>query len=71
MDDGLSDIFSEEERAALWISVGVGATGIAVAEGRVILADDDLAGAVPALARIDRVLRADRLPLDDRRADHR
>ena len=27
--------------------------------------------AVPAVARIDRVLRADRLPLDDRRADHR
>jgi PAS domain S-box-containing protein len=47
MDDGLSDIFSEEERAALWISVGVGATGIAVAEGRVILADDDLPAQFP------------------------
>ena len=27
--------------------------------------------AVPAVARVDRVLRADRLPFDDRRADHR
>ena len=32
-----------EERAKLWISVGVGATGVAVAEDRVVLADDDLA----------------------------
>ncbi len=28
-------------------------------------------GAVPAVAPVDRVLRADRLPVDDRRADHR
>ena len=71
MDDGLADLFTPEERAGLWISVGVGATGIAVAEGRVIVADDDLAGQLPALARVDRVLRADRFPLDDRGADHR
>ena len=42
-DDGLSAIFSEEERAKLWISVGVGATGTAVAEDRVVVAGDDLA----------------------------
>ena len=47
MDDGLSDLFTEEERAALWIGVGVGATGIAVAEGRVIRADDDLPSRFP------------------------
>ena len=46
-DDGLSDIFSAEERAQLWISVGVGATGTAVAENRVILADGDLASYFP------------------------
>ncbi len=46
-DDGLSDIFSTEERAQLWISVGVGATGTAVAENRVILADGDLASYFP------------------------
>jgi len=43
LDNGLSAQFSAEERAKLWISVGVGATGIAVAEDRVIVADDDLA----------------------------
>ena len=47
LDDGLSDIFSAEERAQLWISVGVGATGTAVAENRVILADGDLASYFP------------------------
>ncbi len=47
MDDGLSERFSEEERASLWISVGVGATGTAVAEDRVIVADDDLASQFP------------------------
>ena len=36
-----------EERAKLWISVGVGATGMAVAEDRVIVADDDLAAQFP------------------------
>ena len=42
LDDGLSEAFSAEERASLWISVGVGATGKAVAEDRVVVADDDL-----------------------------
>src|SRR4029078_8162937 len=36
-----------EERAQLWISVGVGATGTAVAENRVILAEGDLAEYFP------------------------
>ena len=46
-DDGLRERFSDEERAALWISVGVGATGMAVAEDRVVLAGDDLAALFP------------------------
>ena len=50
LDNGLSAIFSAEERAKLWISVGVGATGIAVAEDRVIVADDDLAAQFPPSA---------------------
>jgi PAS domain S-box-containing protein len=47
MDDGLSDTFDSEARAKLWISVGVGATGIALAEDRVIIGDDDLASLFP------------------------
>jgi PAS domain S-box-containing protein len=47
MDDGLGGQFTDEERAKLWISVGVGATGIAVAQDRVIVADDDLAAQFP------------------------
>jgi PAS domain S-box-containing protein len=47
LDDGLADRFSAEERAQLWISVGVGATGMAVAEGRVVIADDDLEAQFP------------------------
>ena len=47
MDDGLGAQFSEEERAKLWISIGVGATGTAVAEDRVIVADDDLPAQFP------------------------
>jgi PAS domain S-box-containing protein len=47
LDDGLSDQFSAEERAQLWIDVGVGATGVAVAEDRVVVADDDLAALFP------------------------
>ena len=46
-DDGLSGMFSAEERAQLWISVGVGATGTAVAEDRVIVSDGDLASLFP------------------------
>ena len=47
MDDGLAGQFTAEERAKLWISVGVGATGVAVAEDKVVLADDDLASLFP------------------------
>ena len=71
LDDGVGEQFTDEERAKLWISVGVGATGTAVAEDRVVVAGDDLVGPVPAVARVHRVLRAHRVPLDDRRADHR
>ena len=46
-DDGLGEKFDAEERAKLWISVGVGATGTAVAEDRVVIAGDDLAGLFP------------------------
>lgn len=41
-DDGLARLFTPEERAKLWISVGHGATGVAVAEDRVVVAGDDL-----------------------------
>ncbi len=50
LDDGLSEEFTPEERASLWISVGVGATGTAVAEDRVVVADDDLASLFPPSA---------------------
>ena len=46
-DDGLGRRFSDEERAHLWISVGEGATGVAVAEDRVVVAGDDLASLFP------------------------
>ena len=60
----------DEERAKLWISVGVGATGVAVAEDRVVDRRRRPGRPVPAVARVDTILRADRLPLDDRGADH-
>jgi PAS domain S-box-containing protein len=47
LDDGLGEQIGPEERAKLWISIGVGATGIAVAEDRVIVADDDLVSQFP------------------------
>lgn len=48
LDDGvLGRLFTPEERAKLWISVGDGATGIAVAEDRVVVADDDLVAQFP------------------------
>ena len=47
MDDGLAALFTPEERSQLWISVGVGATGIAVAEDRVVLAEGNLADQFP------------------------
>ena len=43
-------MFTAEERASLWISIGVGATGTAVAEERVVVADDDLAAPFPPSA---------------------
>ena len=46
-DDGLGRRFTDEERAQLWISVGEGATGVAVAEDRVVVAGDDLASLFP------------------------
>jgi PAS domain S-box-containing protein len=46
-DDGLARLFSAEERARLWISVGKGATGMAVAEDRVVVAGDHLAELFP------------------------
>jgi PAS domain S-box-containing protein len=46
-DDGLRKQFSAEERMNLWISVGEGATGVAVAEDRVVVAGDDLASLFP------------------------
>ncbi len=46
-DDGLRRQFTEEERAKLWISIGVGATGSAVADDRVVIAGDDLASQFP------------------------
>ena len=46
-DDGLSRHFTDEERAMHWISVGEGATGVAVAEDRVVVAGDDLASLFP------------------------
>ncbi|MGH2473676.1 MAG: GAF domain-containing protein, partial [Candidatus Limnocylindrales bacterium] len=46
-DDGVGRRFSEEERANLWISVGDGATGAALAEDRIVIAGDDLADLFP------------------------
>jgi PAS domain S-box-containing protein len=46
-DDGVGRRFSDAERANLWISVGDGATGTALAEDRVVVAGDDLADLFP------------------------
>ena len=46
-DSGLSLLFSAEERADLWIELGVGATGRALAENRVIVAGDNLVAEFP------------------------
>jgi hypothetical protein len=46
-DDGIGRRFSADERSKLWISIGVGATGRAVAEDRVIVARDDLPSLFP------------------------
>jgi PAS domain S-box-containing protein len=47
MDDGRMPMITDNDRQTLWISVGVGVTGQAVAEDRVIVADDDLASLFP------------------------
>jgi PAS domain S-box-containing protein len=47
MDDGRMPMITDNDRESLWISVGVGATGTAVAEDRVVVADDDLASLFP------------------------
>ena len=52
-DSGLSLLFSAEERAELWIELGVGATGRALAENRVIVASDNLVDEFPASAQSD------------------
>jgi PAS domain S-box-containing protein len=49
-DSGLRGLFSPDEIADLWLDVGVGATGIAVAEDRVITAGDHLAAQFPPSA---------------------
>ncbi|MGZ9277196.1 MAG: GAF domain-containing protein [Candidatus Limnocylindrales bacterium] len=46
-DDGVGRKFTAEERANLWITVGDGATGTALAEDRVVIAGDDLASLFP------------------------
>ncbi len=52
-DSGLSDTFTPGEIAELWIDLGEGATGRALAEDRVILAGDDLAAEFPASPQSD------------------
>ena len=46
-DSGLSAKFTPEQLADLWLPVGVGATGIAVAEDRVVTAGEDLRSQFP------------------------
>jgi PAS domain S-box-containing protein len=46
-DSGLSAKFTPEQLGELWLPVGVGATGIAVAEDRVVTAGDDLRNEFP------------------------
>ena len=52
-DCGLSETFTPEERADLWIELGVGATGRALAENRVMVAGDDLVAEFPASPQSD------------------
>ena len=47
LDSGVRDQFTDEERSKLWIDIGVGATGTAVAEDRVVLAFGDLVDQFP------------------------
>jgi PAS domain S-box-containing protein len=52
-DSGLALLFSDEERADLWIELGVGATGRALAENRVLVAGDNLTAEFPASPQSD------------------
>ncbi len=47
-DTGIRDLFSPEEVDSLWIPVGVGASGIAVAEDRVVVCGDNPRDQFPA-----------------------
>ena len=47
LDSGVRDLFTDEERSQLWIDIGVGATGTAVAEDRVVLAFGNLEDQFP------------------------
>jgi GAF domain-containing protein len=49
-DSGIGEKFTEDELTELNIPVGIGASGIAVAEGRVIVAGDDPAALFPESA---------------------
>ena len=71
LDSGVRDLFTDEERAKLWISVGVGATGTAVAEDRVVIAGGDLATQFPPSPESTEFYERTGFQLDDRRADHR
>ncbi|HKG56842.1 MAG TPA: GAF domain-containing protein [Candidatus Limnocylindrales bacterium] len=53
-DSGLADIFTPEDIAGLWLPVGDGATGRAVAEDRVVVAGDDLASQFPPSPQSDK-----------------
>ncbi len=47
-DTGVRALFTAEEVAELWIPLGIGATGLAVSEDRVVLVGEDPAGQFPA-----------------------
>jgi PAS domain S-box-containing protein len=47
LDSGVRELFSDEERSKLWIDIGVGATGTAVADDRVVLAFGNLEDQFP------------------------
>jgi PAS domain S-box-containing protein len=52
-ESGLTGTFTPEETAELWIEIGVGATGRALGEDRVIVAGDDLVEEFPRNAASD------------------
>ena len=71
LDGGVRDLFTDEERSQLWIDIGVGATGTAVAEDRVVLAFGDLEDQFPPSPESTEFYERTGFQLDDRRADHR